>query len=225
VGVVTPDGGGEYWKGLLAMDAMGRLDETERARLSAHVNGCTGCQTDRFELFGVVGALALVDRATTGDLPGRSAHESDSHPAAGRAGPEPPPVVHQSGPVHRRRLARAGGVLAATVLVALGAVGLVHHAPAGSRTIALRGQGGRHATAVLVPEPWGTRIELTDEGAPPSPDLTVAMHTEYGARWVAGSYHAGAAGELTVTLSCALPVDRIDGISVTDARGRVVLHG
>jgi len=224
---MTPRVDHERWRGLLAMDAVGRLDETDREDLHAHVGGCLHCQTDGRELSGVVGALASVDGWTTGDpqAPGDRPTE-DLRPATldtavlgmlSEAGTR--------GRTRRRHLARAAaGAAVIIIIVVVGALGLLHLSPAGSRTVALRGQGGRSGTALLVPQAWGTTIRLTDHGEPVSQDLIVSMRTDYGSQWVAGSYRSTTAGELKVTLACALPIQKISGITVTDTSGHVVLH-
>lgn len=114
--------------------------------------------------------------------------------------------------------------VAAAVLVVVGTLGLLHHPSPGTRTVALHGPGGGHGTAVLVPEAWGTAIELTDSGAGPSEILTVSMRTEYGHLWLAGTYRSTATGGVRVTLACALPVAQIDAIAITNSAGHEVLH-
>ena len=226
MGIVTAEVDHEHWSGLLAMDAVGQLDEVDLAGLRAHVAGCAQCQTDRPELCGVVDALALVDGSTMGDAVA----------PIGQSDPEVRPATLDAAVLtmlagvdrrrwtHRRQLAWAAAAVAAGVIVVIGVLGFLHQAPPGSRTVALRGHGGNHATAVLVPEAWGTTIQLSDQGDPASRDLTVSMRTEYGSQWVAGSYRSIRGGNLKVTLACALPIQQIDSISVTDGSGRTVLH-
>ena len=124
----------------------------------------------------------------------------------------------------RARRVWAGLAVAAAVLVVVGTLGLLHHPSPGTRTVALHGPGGGHGTAVLVPEAWGTAIELTDSGAGPSEILTVSMRTEYGHLWLAGTYRSTATGGVRVTLACALPVAQIDAIAITNSAGHEVLH-
>jgi len=228
--MVTPDMDCEYWRGLLAMDAVGQLSGADRTGLRAHVDACEQCQADKNELSELVSALAMADGSALDDhvlstvVPLRDVHPSNldaavltmlSGPAAD---PDPTPQTH------RRRRVWAGMAAAAVVVVVIGTLGIVHHGTTGSRTVALRGQGGSHGTAVLVPEAWGTSIELTDHGEHASQVLTVSMRTEYGHLWMVGSYRSVAAGELRVTLACALPIQEIERISVTDSTGQEVLH-
>jgi hypothetical protein len=223
---MTPEVDHEHWSGLLAMDAVGQLDEADREDLHAHVDGCLQCQADSHDLSSVVGALARVDDSTMGDpLALVDQPMEDPRPATLDAAVM---KVFSDGDLpgrtRRRHLAWAAAAVAAVVIVIIGTLGLLHLAPAGSRTVALHGQGGNSGTAVLVPEAWGTRIQLSDHGELIGRDLIVSMRTEYGSQWVAGSYRSTTAGELKVTLACALPIQKISSISVTDTSGHVVLQ-
>jgi hypothetical protein len=224
--MVTADRSCEYWQGMLAVDAIGQLDDAGRVELHAHVEECVQCQIDQIELSDAMAALAFVDGATMGD-PRESAvpFGREVRPAAeDGAGPSIRSDVGTSAVVGRPAIAWATAAVAAAVIVLVVALGMTGHAPAGARTVVLHGPRGSHATALLVPETWGTRIELTDHGTWPRRDLTVSMGTEYGRRWIAGSYRSAAAGDLTVTLGCALPISQISSIAVTEAGGQVVLH-
>ena len=221
---MTPEVDHEHWRGLLALEAVGQLDDGDREDLRAHVDGCSPCQTDRHELSRVVGALARVD----GPTPGNLFVPADLPTEVARPATLDAEVLEMLSAMDRRRrrrnLAWAAAAVAAVVVAVVGTLGLLHPAPPGSRTVALHGQGGNYGTALLVPEPWGTSIRLSDHGEPVNRELVVSMRTEYGGKWVAGTYRSKEAGEMNVTLACALPVRQISSISVTDRRGHVVLH-
>ena len=51
------------------------------------------------------------------------------------------------------------------------------------------------------------------------------MTAGWGYQWIVGSYRVTSSHGATVTMACALPVDRIRTIAVTDANGHVVLEG
>jgi hypothetical protein len=226
MGIMTPAVDHEHWRGLLAMDAVGRLDDTDREDLRVHVGGCLQCQADSHDLSSVVGALALVDGSTReGPFVPEDQPMEDLRPATlDTAVLEMFSGADTSGRTRRRHLAWAAVAVAAAVIIVIGTLGLLRLSPTGSRTVALHGQGGDSGTALLVPQAWGTTIQLTDHGEPAGRDLVVSMRTEYGSQWVAGSYRSTTAGELNVTLACALPIQKISSISVADTSGHVVLH-
>jgi hypothetical protein len=172
----------------------------------------------------VVDALALVDGSTVGDPVVRAAAPMEEPRPATLDAEVLDMLSEMDHRARRRHLVLAAAAVAAVVVAVVATLGLLHAAPAGSRTVALHGQGGNYGTALLVPEPWGTSIRLSDHGAPVSRELTVSMRTEYGGRWVAGSYRSREAEATHVTLACALPLQQISSISVTDTSGRVVLH-
>jgi hypothetical protein len=230
MGTVTSARDCGHWKGLLAMDAIGRINGGDRVELHTHVEGCDRCQADRNELFEVVSALALADGPALDDsvlltpapLPEVRPSTLDAAVLAMLSGPaRTSESTRQKG---RRHRVRAGMAVAAAVIVVIGTFGILHHEAAGSRTVALQGPGGSYGTALLVPETWGTSIELTDHGERGGQVLTVSMRTEYGRLWLAGSYRSVVAGEVRVTLSCALRMRQIASISITDSSGHEVMH-
>ena len=228
MGVVTPDQDCEYWEGLLAVEAVGQIDEADRSALHLHLVDCEHCRTVRTELSEVVGALALAEASTFDDSTiAASTGSKETRPSAlddtvlgMLAAPDPDSVRRTR---HVRRV-WAGLAVAAAVLVVVGTLGFLHHPGPATRTVALRGPGGSHGTAVLVPQAWGTAIELTDFGEGASEILTVSMRTEYGHLWRAGTYRSTATGAVKVTLACALPVAQIDTIAITNSAGHEVLH-
>jgi hypothetical protein len=115
--------------------------------------------------------------------------------------------------------------MAAAVLLVLGAVSLTRPSGPETRSIALSGAGGAHATAVLTAESWGTSVTLTQPAARWSQVLTVSMAGAYGSPWNAGSYWVTTSHGVTVTLACALSIDRIKMVAVTDSTGRTVMVG
>ncbi len=250
MGVVTSATGCERFRGLLAEDALGGLDDGSRAVLQTHLDVCSGCRADAAELSETVGALAWVgpalaeelarpdtpvsDAVPTGDLDAAVAEilARDGSTDADTAGdadargthrPAPAPVSARRG--RGRRVLAPVLAVAAVALLVVGSLGLAGHGSPATRTVALSGPGGGRATAVLTSESWGTSVRLTTPGGQANRVLTVSMTTEYGRSWNAGSYRAVASHGVTVTLACALPVDQIRTIAVTDAGGQVVLTG
>ncbi len=227
----------ERYRGLLAADAVGGLDdEIERAGLEAHLGGCADCRADADDVTWAAGALAWIGPTVAEELARTGAADPEVAPTgaldaavAGILAGHGTSGVDDGGapgPRSRHRLRVLVPVLAvAASLLVVGAFGLVGHHRPPTRSVAMTGPGGGRATAVLTAESWGTSITLTDPARRASQVLTVSMTTEYGRLWNAGSYRVTASHGVTVTVACALPIDQIRTIAVTDAGGRVVLAG
>ncbi len=202
----------------MALDALGALPADERPGLLAHLDGCASCRDVAHELHATASALALVDDAAL--APTASVPPALAERVLGG-------LHRDARSARRQRVARVAGAaaigaIAASVLafVALASSPAVPR----TRTETLHGRGAT-ATAVLAGEPWGTSIEFSEEGQPAGRIYEVSMRTASGTWWQTGSYTAIAGGGIVApTMSCAVPMDRITGIRVTDASGRTVLQ-
>jgi hypothetical protein len=226
------------WRGLMAMDAIGRTSDRERRLLQGHLSHCDTCRADALQVGEAARALAVVDRAALTDPGSVDGHRVDGQPVDASPGPFPALVVLPSGdkpsegtveerpprPGHRRRWV-AVGTVAAAVIVAVGF--LLSQAPASpARTVALSGQPGVHASISLSGQKWGTRATLRESGQAGGQVLTVSMQAASGRWWVAGSYRTvGGRRTVTVELTCAVPVKEVAAVWVRDAQGRTVLDG
>lgn len=249
MGAVTPGSGCERFQGLVAEDAVARISAGEQLALDAHLAGCGACRADAAEVSAAVGALAWIgpavadelgrtggvgtdvvptgalDAAVAGILAGSvgqgGADAVSFHPWAGvpaATGEQVPGTLRQ------RALAPVLAVAAAALLMS-GVFAASGHGAGVTRSMGLAGPAGAHATALLTAESWGTSVTLVDPAGRDDRVLTVSMTTEYGHRWDVGSYRVTTSHGVTVTLACALPVDQIQTIAVTDATGHVVLAG
>lgn len=227
------------WRGVLAMDAIGRADEKEARELAEHLEECGQCRTDAEEVRTAAGALSLLDAAQVADLErgstvvGLAAGSEPVLPGLG-GGPEP---VAEIRPIDRRGRRPAEGkkkwvtaaacvaaVAAAVAVVAAVALGGSSTPP--TRTVALSGEPGVTASVVLTSQAWGTRAVLTESGQAAGQALTVSMRTASGRWWVAGSYRTtGRSGSLEVSLSSAVPANQITDVWVSDQGGHTVLNG
>lgn len=228
----------DHWRGLLALDAIARLDPAERDALDAHLATCPQCAADAGQLAAAAAALAFADpdRVTASD--GRAAEVDDEvarlRPPVFEPGPpEREPDVAAGPPAASRRRGRGvrrAGVAALTmaaaavvaVVVASALTSSSPPAPGGGRTLALHGPAGVVADARLRSEPWGTAIVIDVRGQPGGTVLSVSMGTAGGDWWPAGSYRSSP-GDDHVTLACAVPARRIEGVRISDPSGRVVL--
>ncbi|HEV3132392.1 MAG TPA: hypothetical protein VGY51_10555 [Acidimicrobiales bacterium] len=233
------------WQGTMAMDAIGLATERESRDLREHVASCLSCRQDAADLLSAAGALRSVDPAQVGRLEPQLPTEAAAAGGQVEAAPAEPfsyagadteaghgrkaGHLSQSGPRargrRRRRLAGGVGALVAAA-AAITAVVALGGAPAPpSRTMALRGQPGVVASIALTSQSWGTRGTLRESGQAPGQVLTVAMKSASGRWWVAGSYRTAArSGTLEVQLSCAVALNQVTDVWVTDQSGQVVLN-
>lgn len=243
MGLVTGQVDCEYWKGLLAVEAIGQLEEPDRVALLGHVDGCARCRADRSELLDTASALALAEGAFveegawTDALPTLRSIDSPDVVDGDvvRHGPDAgvglPHEDLRSGRAFRRTLIGLSAAVAAGLMVIAGSLGIFGGTPGpaltpavASRTVSLYGKTGNFGTAVLVSASWGTSIELTDHVEAAPQVLTVMMRTTYGTPWFAGTYWSKTGSDARVTLGCALPITEIRGVSVTDSSGRQILQ-
>lgn len=206
----------DHWRGLLALDTVGRLEPADRIALEAHVEGCAECRLERAELARVGGALAAADpiRNEPEALPARV---GDAVVTRLRAD------ARHDRRRHRARTAVLSGVAAAVALVAGVLAGLQPWAGAPGQTIALAGPPGVHASVTLFTESWGTRLELTESGQAGGQVLTVSMRSRAGRWWDAGTYRTVGGRALTADFACAVQASDIYAVVVHDAQGRAVL--
>jgi Putative zinc-finger len=210
--------GCESWRGVIAMDVFGRADPDERAGLLAHLDGCPECRVLAESLARTHDALAFADPR-----------------AAPCAAPVPPELtttvlgaLHTAGRRQRRRRTAAvvtlaaGGLVAASLIVLALLPGTSTAPLPVQRAEALHGARSVTATAVLSEQPWGTSLSFHERGLPGGA-YTVSMRTSGGRWWVAGTYRATLGQPIDAVMACAVAMQQITGIRVTDAAGAQVL--
>jgi hypothetical protein len=211
------DGTCETWRELIAMQVLGALTADEQTGLNAHLEGCAGCQDVARELADTAAMLQFVDPAAVEPTAHVSADLSER--VLGD--------LRRAGERERRRrrtsivsLCLTGAAAAALIL----AVVLSSGTPAPlSRTLALKGPSSVKASAVLVSEPWGTSLTLSEKGLPGRGVYTVSMKTQKGAWWTAGTYRSVPGSQVRATMSCAVSLAQITGLRVVNAQGQTVL--
>jgi hypothetical protein len=209
----------EHWRGVLAMDVLSKERTEGHEGLSAHLDGCQECRELSFELIQTRDALSFMD-------PGAPAVTAAVSPALTSA------VLgdlNRAARSHRRRrtssimaLASGGLVAASLAIVAVLSIGagvtpLVH------RTEVLRGSETVTASAVLTEHRWGTSIAFRERGLAGTGVYTVSMETASGRWWSAGTYLAAGGHPVDATMACAVKLQAITGIRVTNASGKVIL--
>ena len=206
----------ERFRGLIALEVVGRISAVERVALTAHTEGCDSCREERRELSRLPGALAAAD---PGHLDEQEVPRSLRSAVLDRLAAE--------GRRERRRGRRARvlvGSAAAAVVAAAVAVPLAWPGGPAVRTVALAGEPGVVASVRLVSEPWGTSMDLHESGQPRGEVLSVATEAAAGTWWQTGTYRT-TGSSVRVTMACALKLSAISKVWVRDAAGRVVLRG
>ncbi len=205
----------DRFRGLIALEAFGRLPESERPGLVAHLDGCRECREDGRELTEL---SALLPAADLGNL------DEEQMPGA-----LPGAVLGRlRSDARRERRTRSlryvlGGAAAAAA-VTLGLALSLGGGVAASRAVALTGGQGVHASLRLTPEAWGTSLRIEESGQRGGQVLWVSMRTTSGKWWNAGTYRTMSGHAVQVDLACALGLANIRSVWVRDSAGNVVLH-
>jgi predicted anti-sigma-YlaC factor YlaD len=207
----------EKWREAIAMNLFGDLSANEAAGLAAHLEGCADCRAVAGEFAETYRMLGFVDPTNvtpTASVPPeltdrvlRGLHEGGRH-------------------LRRRQQVRASVIgisVAAAAALALVVVFGLHSTPPAQRTLALRGTPTVNATAVLSARSWGTALALHERGLPGGSVYTVSMETANGYWWVAGTYRSVSGRAVDATMSCAVKLNKITGLRVTNSAGDVVL--
>jgi predicted anti-sigma-YlaC factor YlaD len=208
----------EKWREAMAMHFFGDLSNEEEIGLLAHLEGCVECRASAVEIADTFETLGYVDRVAV-----------ESTAAV------PPALLDRvlgdlygAGVLQRRhrrvRVAALAGVgaVAASLIV----VGVFSARPTTlpvQRTVALRGASTVRASAVLVDETWGTKVDLHENGLPGGNVYTVSMKTSSGTWWTAGTYRSVAGQPVDATMACAVSLSKITGIRVLNGAGGTVL--
>lgn len=198
--------------------ALGRVDDAERARIEAHLDGCTACRAELADLQATTRRLELVDVDRLEEQPAPPADLGDRVIAAALRSGSP-----------RRRTGWLVAAAAAVVL-GLGGVGgwLLRPVPA---TVAVplelvavtSNDDAVRASAELIPHTWGVEIQLTATGFSSGERYTVEVLSADGTRPGAGAFIG--VGERSMHCNLNSPVLRSDatGFRVLDASGAVVV--
>lgn len=208
----------ENWREAMAMHVFADLSSEEETGLLAHLEGCVECRAVAVEIAETFKMLGYVDRAaveSTAAVPPLLLDRVLSN-------------LHSAGVLQRRRrkvrvaaLAGVGAVAASLILV-----GVFNARPAAApiqRTVALRGASTVSASAVLIDESWGTKVDLHENGLPGGGVYTVSMKTSSGTWWTAGTYRSVAGQPVDATMACAVSLKKITGIRVLNGAGVTVL--
>src|ERR1019366_5360730 len=173
----------EHWRGVLAMDVLGKLNVAEHAGLLAHLDGCPECREISVELASTCDALALVD---TSALAPRDA--VSTRLTTGVLG-----ALHRAGRARQRRhtaevLAGAvSGLVAASLIMLAGLSGHSGGPTSSKRIESLHGIPTVTASVVLTPRVWGTSVDFREHGLAGRSVYVVSMESASGRWWDTGT--------------------------------------
>jgi anti-sigma factor RsiW len=203
-------------RGDVAALALDHLDDRDRLRVQAHLDGCPSCRAELEELRSTVRALPLADidalavePAPPADLPDRILRDVRAERLGRRR-------------TLRRRAAAALAAAAVVLLVAFGAAAVVGRGNGATMHPFTSAEAGAHGQFALVANDEGTSVRLVHQGLDPGDVYWLWLTDATGKRVSAGTFR-GSAGESTVHLQCALPTSEAVRVWVTDAQDAVVL--
>lgn len=207
------------WRSELAAAAIGRIDETMRPRLDAHLDACGACRAELLELERAAELVARADVACV---------ESDDERAVphGLGDTVVAQVRAAQARARSRRVALAvrGALVAAAVVVAalLTVAVLARGSARPSATVALRSAVAR-ADARLVADRSGTEVRLVGSGLRDGDRYWLWLTGPDGLRVGAGTFSGESDGTFDIETYSALPFSQVRRVWVTDTRDRVVL--
>lgn len=199
---------------MLGYYVTGRLDESDRLRVEAHLDGCPACRAEVAELRSTVRKLDLVD-----------VNRIDAEPS-------PPPglgedvIRHVLAAQSVRRPPRSRSLLiAATIVALLLGLGVGWWLKPPPATVALPptesvavqvDQATLVASAKLVNHTWGVEIQLTATGFQIGHDYQVEMINTRGERSSAGEFVGTGTRQMRCNLNSAVLRPDAAGFEVLD---------
>jgi RNA polymerase sigma-70 factor (ECF subfamily) len=210
----------DHFKGLIALEALGKLPDAEHLGLASHVNECRDCRRDERDLSELSAVLPAADLGDLGDLGEEEMPSGLPGKVLGRLHLE----ARRDRRVRGLRYVLGGAVAAAVVAFALVLSLDGNTSPESSLTVTLTGEPGVHASLRLTREAWGTALHLEESGQPEGRVLWVSMQTTSGKWWGAGTYRTVAGRSVQVDLACALKLSDIERVWVRDSAGDVLLR-
>ncbi|MGH9028598.1 MAG: anti-sigma factor family protein [Acidimicrobiales bacterium] len=207
----------DHVKGLIALSVIDRLPAAERVGLLAHLDGCPECREDERDLRTLSSALPAADVA----------YLEESQVPAGLSQAVLGGLSEAARRERRTRRVRyvVGAAAAAAAIAVLALVAVPGSPTAHTKTVALSGTDGVHATVVLTAKAWGTSVQIDETGQQGRSVLSVLMRTKSGGWWPAGTYRSASGHSLQVDLACALKLSQIESVWIRNSSGHAVLHG
>lgn len=211
---------------------VGALDDTERAELRSHLDGCCGCREELRELADVAPLLATMTLAEAESGPADPGEELLERLLTRAA--------REQRAARRRRavlalaavvvvLAMVGGVVALLV----GRTGPTRPATVAAPVVTVSASSttsGAHAAVAVTSVAWGSRLELELDGVPAGERCQLVAVGRSGTREVAatwqvpaGGYRSSGGNQLHLQGAVSLWPDQIDRFDVVTLDGRTLV--
>lgn len=178
------------WRESLGAYALGQLQDEERMRLEAHLEGCPQCSAEVEELSALVTPMSLADPARFDNAPALP---------AGLAGRVDAAIGRERRVKRRRRagfgFALAGAAAAVAAVLAIFVLGGGSEAGPEQHVTFTSLPKGIHVSAKLIPDAFGTEIHMYVKGVSSGTLCRVYLKSRDGSRLSAGSFRYRWGGE------------------------------
>jgi hypothetical protein len=204
--------GCRQWRERLGAFALGGLDESERAAVQAHVDGCAECRAEAEALAPVARLLLRADPEHLEQVP---------RPPA-RVGRKVLARIRAERRLARRRRTRLGlafaGAAASLALMVVVAVSLLGGEPQAAPVQHVdfnTGGSSLELSAAIEPRSWGTEVHMYVHGARKGTLCRVWLRRDDGSRVAAGSFrYRYEDPDDAAVLTTAVPADRVSAVAL-----------
>jgi anti-sigma factor RsiW len=203
-------------RGWAAAYVLGALEPDERARFEAHLGSCERCRAETTELAPLPGLLARVDPA---DLDRPSIDVADA--AASRARTEVASLRRSR--MRWRLLGTAAAVVAIATVAA--ATWIDGDDEAAATPLEVESALDLEAWAAVTERSWGTEVAVGCDDIPESDWYSLHAFATDGRSEQAAAWGPSDEHHLVVSGATSIPLEELDRIVVTDARGRELFVG
>lgn len=200
---------------------LGHLDQTETARVRAHLDGCAACRMEYQELAPLALALRDVDPDSLGESREPDAllgARIEAKIAAERT------RRRRRTAVRRALVGTAASLILVATFVAGGTLGSDTPSPVPLEAVAVTSEiDGVVADAELVDHTWGLEIKLDVSGLEGEQSYTATVQAA-GREYPAGEFLGVAGVEIDCNMSTSVLREDATGFTVWDSDGRPVLR-
>jgi hypothetical protein len=205
----------------LGVFALG-VEDSDRTSFERHLATCATCRAELSELAALAPLLATVERADIANVEEQRA----THPPDELLDRVLATISTERGTVRSSRRRRRLALAAAAVLIvggtATGAVVAFQGSQAADQIQLVDGRSsmGVRATTSVLPEAWGTRIDMRLAGLPPRISCRLIARTDDGRTETAASWRVTYQDSIEVEGMTSLSPDDLAELEVIDDNGR-----